>query len=254
MNKILLVHHVFEALINPFMLFFVFLTLSIFWLLIYGDSRAVRFCLLIGFFIISTSLLPTALIHNFDRKYSVVKEVNANIRWVVVLGGGMQEKIIAPVNQLLTTASIQRLLEGVRLYRLLPGSKLILSGGGMINPEKSIASRLSELGAWFAVPEKDMVLETTSINTVAEAVAIKKWVHKEPFYLVTSALHMPRAMALCHKQGLNPIAAPADYTYEDSKIDWLAIVLPNPSNLITVRNVWHEMLGMIWEKMKRQID
>jgi uncharacterized SAM-binding protein YcdF (DUF218 family) len=258
MNKILLFHHLLEALINPFMLLLILLALSILWFFIYGDSWVIRGSLLfvlVGFLVMSTGWLPTIMVKRFEQKYTVVNEVNTNIRWVVVLGGGMKEEIVAPVNQLLSSASVQRLVEGVRLYRLLPGSKLILSGGGGVaNPNASIATQLSKLGTWFTIPAQDMVLETKSINTVAEAVAIKKWVHNEPFYLVTSAIHMPRAMALCRKQGLNPIAAPADYPYDQETMQWLGMMIPNASNMATLRNVWHEMLGMAWEKMKGQID
>jgi uncharacterized SAM-binding protein YcdF (DUF218 family) len=55
--------------------------------------------------------------------------LNKEVRWIVVLGGGSREdKALTPEDRL-GDASLKRLLEGVRLSRLLPQSRLVLSGG-----------------------------------------------------------------------------------------------------------------------------
>ncbi len=73
----------------------------------------------------------------------------------------------------------------------------------------------------------------------------------KPFYLVTSAMHMPRAKALFEKQGLHPIAAPAYYaTVKGRSYPFWQHCLPNIGNLVRFHAVWHEYLGQLWGKMR----
>ena len=246
----------FAAIVNPFFISFLLLALAIAWLLICGDSRLVRSFLLlsfIGFLSFGTGWLPAALITAFEAQYPIVLKANTDIHWVVVLGGGHHaQRVGVPANDLLSSASIDRLVEGVRVYRQLPASKLLLSGGAM-RPMETIseASYLASIVSWFDVPINDIVLETESNNTADEAVAIKKIVDKESFYLVTSAVHMPRAMALCRQQGLNPIAAPTDFmSMYASDSRWEDIYLPNANNLAESSTAWHEVLGLVWGRLR----
>ena len=57
------------------------------------------------------------------------------IKWVVVLGGGHISDPGIPATSQLSDASLARLVEGVRLYKMLPGSKLVLSGGCVFDPQ-----------------------------------------------------------------------------------------------------------------------
>nr|WP_232505618.1 YdcF family protein [Legionella clemsonensis] len=108
---------------------------------------------------------------------------------------------------------------------------------------------MAELASWFSIPKSKIVLETTSINTADQAKAIKQFVKNEPFYLVTSAIHMRRSMALCLAQGLHPVAAPTDYTFfwNDERIG--KIYLPNPYNLFYLSIAMHEILGSWWASL-----
>ncbi len=240
--------HTIEALFNPFFIMLALFAFLIVCLCLYGDSRLVRagLCLVFtGFIVFSTGWFPQAITKRLQRQYPVITEINLNIHWVVVLGGGQLRHVDAPVNYLLNPISVQRLLEGVRLYRQLPCAKLIVSGGGEVDETESEAAHLATLAKWFSIPNRDLVLESKTINTADEAVAIKEWVHQAPFYLVTSSIHMPRSMALCRRQGLNPIAAPSDYPYEQDS-DWHKNMVPHPLHLLNTNVAWHELLGWVW--------
>lgn len=243
--------HTLEAIFNPFFIGLLFFAFLLTCLCLYGDSRPLRVGLisvLIGFLLLSTGWFSHVIINRLQTQYPVITKINPNIHWVVVFGGGQLEHVKAPVNYLLNKITTQRLIEGVRLYRQLPESKLILSGGGEDGEAESEAAHMASFATWFAIPVHDLVLESTSINTADEAVAIKQWVKEAPFYLVTSAIHMPRAMALCQKQGLNPVAAPSDYPYEpeNHKIDWQKNIVPHPQHLLNTSAAWHEILGWFW--------
>ena len=238
-----------EALLNPFLICLILFTLSLLWLCFRRDNRIVRGGLLLsllGLILFSTRWLPDLLITQLENQYVVVTTANPAISWIVVLGGGHSDKGGVPANDELSSASIVRLVEGVRLYRQLPKATLLLSGGSGYVGKTSEAAYLAILASWFAIPANKLVLETDSINTADEAVAIKKMVHDDFFYLVTSAIHMPRAMALCKQQGLHPVAAPTDFSYNNGR----SMYLPNFHNLAHTNAALHEILGLYWARMR----
>lgn len=243
--------HIIEMLLNPFFLclsLFAFFLASLWW---YGNRLIIRCGLLLTlllFLLFSTGWMPALITHQFENRYPAVMAVNPQIAWVVVLSGGQAELKNLPANSLLYSPSIKRLLEGLRLYRQLPGSKLLLSGGGygFKVPE---AISLAEVASTLAVPKNDIVLETSSINTADQAKALKYLIGDAPFYLVTSAIHMSRSMALCHAQGLHPLAAPTDFTLFWSDERWGKTYIPNPYNLYYLSIAMHEILGTAWANL-----
>lgn len=244
--------HFFEVILNPFFLnlFLFAIFIALLWLV--GDTRIVRSGLLIVFLLFvffSTGWFAQTLTRKLEDDYLPVVNINPKIHWVVVLSGGQSKKNHMPANCLLNKVSIKRLVEGLHLYRQLPAAKLVLSGGGYGFDEPE-ANHLSEIASWFGIEQRDIVLEKTSINTIGQIAAIKSIVNDEPFYLVTSAIHMPRAMDLCRTQGLNPIPAPTDYTLYWNDERWTKRYLPNPQNLFYLSVAMHELLGRTWLKIK----
>ncbi len=77
-----------------------------------------------------------------------------------------------------------------------------------------VSGRESGVREWD-VKSEDIVLETKATDTKDHPIYVKKIVGKDRFILVTSASHMPRAMALFRKHGMEPIAAPTDYMVKE---------------------------------------
>ena len=131
-------------------------------------------------------------------------------KWIVVLGGGHVSDPRLPANSQISAAALGRVVEGVRLYKTIPGSKLLLSGGVVFDPvpEAEVMARIAEL---LGVKSQDISQESDSRDTADQAEIIAKRIGRERFILVTSAAHMPRSMALFKKRGLQPIPAPTDF-------------------------------------------
>lgn len=240
----------FEALLNPYFIC-LFLIGLIIYLSFHNNNCKLRHYLwvpFLGLLVCSTGWLPHFLTHRLEDRYTTVVKVAGQIHWIVVLGGG-HANLDVPANDNLSSVSLDRLVEGIRLYRQLPAAKLILSGGGL-TPATSEATYLSEVAKWFSIPKDHIILELDSVNTADQAVEIKKIVQNEPFYLVTSAIHMSRAMGLCRQQGLNPIAAPADFTLHWSDGRWERMLIPSPYNLTYTTIALHELLGVTWAKIR----
>lgn len=153
-----------------------------------------------------------------------------------------------PPQSLLYAASVKRVLEGLRLWRQTPGANLLLSGGGY-GQETAEAFRMRKLALLYPIDSSRLQIETGSLNTADQAKAIKTWVGDKPFYLVTSAIHMPRAMALCQAQGLHPIAAPTDFTLYWGDERWQKTFIPNAQNMVFLNIALHELMGLAWGRL-----
>lgn len=243
-----LIKHHLELLVNPFFILFFLILICIFLMRNKKDLllvRSILWSLAIIFMVFSTGWLPRYVTEQLESSYAVVQKVNPKIKWVVVLGGGHSAADNLPANDLLSSASIKRLVEGVRLLKDLPDAKLLLSGGGEeFNFTEAVL--LSKISQWFLIPEQRIVLEANSVNTEDQARALVGILHNEPFYLVTSAIHMPRTMFLCQQQGLNPIPAPTDYTFFWRSDNPAKMYIPNVYNFYYFTIALHELLGRAW--------
>jgi uncharacterized SAM-binding protein YcdF (DUF218 family) len=173
-------------------------------------------------------------------------------KWIVVLGGGHVSDPRLPANSQISAAALGRLVEGVRLYKAIPGSKLLLSGGVVFDPvpEAEVMARVAVL---LGVKPQDISLETDSRDTEAEAEIIAKMLGREKFILVTSAMHMPRSMALFRKRGLQPIPAPADFLIRESPRPLSGGFFPRATSLGQVETAAHEYLGLAWAWLRGMI-
>jgi len=174
-------------------------------------------------------------------------------RWVVVLGGGHAERRALAAIHNLSAPTLVRLAEGIRLQRLLPESKLILSGGGN-RPETTEAQLLAAAGASLGAPPDRMVLESQSCDTIDEVRALRTLLGGERFALVTSATHLRRAMAMFEKAGMNPIPAPTDYLALDEPVGvgHLLALIPRAGASQTIERALHEYLGLFWARLRGQ--
>ena len=174
------------------------------------------------------------------------------VRYVVVLGGGHDADPEIPITSHLTDPALKRLLEGIRIYRLNPGSKLLLSGGGgfRLIPEAKVAH---DVARFIGVDEGDIILEPNSKDTKDQARLIRSIVGRDRFVLVTSALHLPRSMALFRKLGMEPIPGPAEVPSRQKRRLAPQSFFPQPEALDRSTQAIHEYLGLIWARLRGQI-
>ena len=78
--------------------------------------------------IISLPWTANWLMNPLQDQYSPLKQAPLNAQYIVVLGGGYMPILHTPSNDNLNHASAARLIEGIRLWRQIPHSRLIFSG------------------------------------------------------------------------------------------------------------------------------
>jgi uncharacterized SAM-binding protein YcdF (DUF218 family) len=207
---------------------------------------------------LSLNPISNAITYSLEQNYQPLLRVPAGVRYILVLGGGVRVNPgTAPANTQLASSSLSRLVEGVRLYRLMQQqnqiAQLILSGGSIFNsPNESGIMR--NTAVMLGIPKKDLILERGSKNTYEEAQFLRKIVGKEPFLLVTSATHMKRSMALFRAAGTKPIPAPTQYLSKSDEYRLGRYLIPHSSNLVNIDSSIHEYLGLLWARLNNQLN
>lgn len=160
---------------------------------------------------------------------------------MVVLSGYAQANPLIPISGQVNVSSGFRVLEAARIFHRTRKMTIIISG----NDEVPLIMR--ELLADMDVSEKSITTDIISSNTYESAVNLRDRLMGKRFYLVTSAGHMPRAMGVFQKQGLEPVPAPTNYLSTPSMSSWN--ILPNGQHLAISDLGVHEYLGLIWYRL-----
>lgn len=179
---------------------------------------------------------------------------------IVVLAGYSEEHEGFPVTTTVSGRTIGSMSEGLRLYRLLPKAKLIVSGGVVRKGERPIAAAMSDFLQQMGVPPEDILVEGESRNTYENLVQVKKLVGSDPFILVAQACDLRRAMAVARKQDMHPLAAPACHwalQHHDGSKNFLdhlqAFLYPSTENLFRIQWAYHEYAGHVWYRLLGRI-
>jgi uncharacterized SAM-binding protein YcdF (DUF218 family) len=200
-------------------------------------------------FLASFQPVSSALLMPLERQYHAFLPVEGNINYVLVLGSGhVVDDSLPPTSQISRTA-LMRLAEGIRINRMYPGSKLILSGyaGGT---NISHARMLAKVALSLGVAKSDIVLMESARDTWEEARQTAAYIGESSLVLVTSANHMPRAMSEFKAAGLNPIPAPTNYLAHSQISQAWQKYTPSSKYLEQTEAYWHETMGHLWQYLK----
>ncbi|MEW6334868.1 MAG: ElyC/SanA/YdcF family protein [Thermodesulfobacteriota bacterium] len=172
-------------------------------------------------------------------------DLRDRIRHVVILGSGHVSDPDLPRTAQISASSLYRLVEGIRLYRQLPGSKLVIAGGVIPDPVTN-ARVVGDVAQQIGVPAQDAIIEERPSDTLEEARLMQPLLGRTPFVLVTSAAHMARAVRIFEQFGMHPVPAPTDYIIKNRPGGAVASWLPNSGNLWISQRVIYEGLGKVW--------
>ncbi|BBI92065.1 conserved inner membrane protein [Serratia symbiotica str. Tucson] len=195
------------------------------------------------------SLHPVAdrLLRPIESEYQTYRGHDP-VNYIVVLGGSYTfNPDWAPSSNLIGN-SLPRVTEGVRLYLTHPGAKLVFTGARGVNTlsNAATAARVTES---LGVPSRDILRLDRPLDTEQEAGQVAALVGNQPFILVTSACHMPRAMRFFKAKGLHPIPAPANQLAISSPLNTWQRVMPSSMFLSHSEHAWYETLGSLWQRL-----
>lgn len=228
-------------------------------LLIFNRRKAAIVCSCLGIgilVVLGYGVFTKQVLFSLERSYiplsveRLTPKVRDQIRYVVVLGSGHISDPALPKTAQIGESSLYRLVEGIRLYRLLPGSKLVISGGVIPDPVTN-ARVVCDVALQIGIPLQDTIVEEGPSDTIEEARSLQGLLGNTPFILVTSAVHMKRAVKIFHDFGMWPVPAPTDFIIKNRPGGSIESGLPNCRNLWISQRVIYEWLGELWRWMDK---
>jgi uncharacterized SAM-binding protein YcdF (DUF218 family) len=222
--------------------------------------RAGRVCLVLAalaFLFFSNRAVSVLLLAPLESRYPAVPEMApgggapaavADCRYVVVLGGGHSDFPSLPAIGQLSTSALARLTEGVRLLRLLPEAKLIVSGPGAPG-RPTHAAILARAAESLGIDSRRITLVESAQDTEDESHQVARRVGSARVALITSAWHMPRAAALFRRAGVDFVACPADFVSRGTGLHWVDFAWDSES-LERSTLALHERLGLLWLRLR----
>ena len=159
---------------------------------------------------------------------------------IIVLGGVISPGVSQARHEVALSGAAERITTAVTLARRFPETRIVFSGG----TESAFARRiLEDLG----IPASRIVLERQSRNTTENAVFAKQLLRPQPgqhWLLITSAIHMPRAVGAFRMVGFPVDPVPVDY----QTADWSSVWRIPDSFLAGIDHTdyaVHEWLGLV---------
>lgn len=160
------------------------------------------------------AVLPTGhwLAEPLEARFDRPPVGSIDAEHVIVLAGAERLAASARRNAPEVNDAAERIIEGAALARALPDATLWIVGGvrdrhSPLTDADWTAQSWQRLGV---APARIRVIRGT-LNTCENAAGVAAERAKGSLVLVTSALHMPRAIACFRAHGLDPIAYPVDY-------------------------------------------
>jgi len=211
----------------------------------------------------STPWLAVSLARSLEWRYLPGQEL-PEADAIVLLGGGTD-----PGDYPRPTAEVNgagdRVLYAARLYHAGKADHILLSGGNIDwieTRESTPAQEMAEILRLTGVPEEAFWMQGGSQNTAEDAdlsrvILEEKGVKR--ILLVTSAMHMPRSVALFQKQGFEVIPAPTDFSVTEKRWEdltraslpgQLLNLLPSSSNLGLTTNAMKEYIGLLVYRLR----
>lgn len=244
----LVVGKILAGILLPPGLFALVMALAIL-LSIKGKRRACAIALAIGILLLyalSTNTGASLLARPLEDAYPPLSETgDANA--IVVLGGGYLEDSPERGNSgALEAISTKRAAYGLELSRRF-GLPLVYSGGHSYDSSRA-GSEAEAAGLFWkslGAPEGSFRLEKESQDTKANAAGVRRLAGSGPIVLVTSAVHMPRALLAFSKAGIRAIAAPTDYIAKRTPLG-LSDFLPSGAGLMDCSFALHEYVGYLY--------
>ncbi|MEJ5229178.1 MAG: YdcF family protein [Pseudothermotoga sp.] len=206
----------------------------------------VNFILAFVFYALSTGIGVLCLLNPVEKVSTSYDQEVADV--VVVLGGGV---VKTPYGYELSVHSASRLLKGLEMAKLrnLP---LIVTGGKIPGTDRVPEAEVMRQAALkLGFEDKDIIVEPVARTTYENALRTFEIIEKYGFkkvLLVTSAIHMKRAVYSFESVGMQVIPCPSNYLYDHAEFKWIDFV-PNRDALDANLAAIHEIFGILWYRL-----
>jgi uncharacterized SAM-binding protein YcdF (DUF218 family) len=183
-------------------------------------GRALLLVSMLAIVVLGLSPLSKVLFHVLESRFPPWKASGPAPTGFIILGGAIDPDISAARNDVSLTDAAERLTIVPELARRYPNARLIYTGGNasLFGGDPLEATYAAQLLAGFGIPPGRLEIEARSRNTLENAVYTKPIAAPKPgerWVMITSAFHMPRAMAAFRGIGFDVEAFPVDWQTGD---------------------------------------
>lgn len=192
-----------------------------------------------------------------ENRFPPLREMPERVDGILLLGGAVDAVLSLERGQVALNEAAERVTETVVLARRYPGARIVISGGDALLLPSGVteASATRDLLLALGVSAERLVIEDASRNTWENAVfsyAAARPHPGETWLLVTSAMHMPRAVGCFRRAGWSVHAYPVDYrTPPDIP---LRLGFAFPAGLEIVNLVAKEWIGLATYRLLDRTD
>lgn len=222
----------------------------LFGVIAWRSKKLVWWCVFAWGYLFSIPVLASFAGGYLENQYRPIADLKRYHGYSVVLlssGSARLDPEKGWVN-LLANSGWERLLVATETARKVDGEMMIAGGALSDDGRDPIAITMRKVIEVMGIDLRKVSVETRSINTFENLANLKSRLGGEPFILVTSAAHLPRAMAVARKLELQPIPQPADYL--SNKVAGLRSFLPSSQAILQWQTLLHELVGFIYYKIK----
>jgi uncharacterized SAM-binding protein YcdF (DUF218 family) len=199
--------------------------------------------------IVGLSPLGNALILPLEQRFPAWDASRGSPDGIIMLGGAISPNVSAARGSVALDEAAERLTATAELARRYPNARIILSGGSdapVFDEEIEAVFAVRQLEA-LGIAHQRMTAEEQSRNTFENAVFSRLIADPKPgerWLLVTSASHMPRAMAAFRAAGFPVEAYPVDWRTR-GQIDAMAPFASVADGLKRTDTAVHEWIGLL---------
>ena len=159
------------------------------------------------------------LIAPLENRFAVNPVIASPPDGILLLGGPIDSQLTRARDQLAVHDGAERYIEFIDLLRRFPEARGVVSGGNpsLTRDSPGQASHARTLLEKLGFDITRVSFETGARNTFENVVLSRKLAQPEPgsrWVVITSAYHMPRAMAVMRAQGWDAIPYPVDFRTE----------------------------------------
>jgi uncharacterized SAM-binding protein YcdF (DUF218 family) len=174
---------------------------------------------------------------------------------IVILGGSVASKTPPRLGPELVDSS-DRILHAARLYRAGKAPVVVVSGGRGFGSDPTLApesTEMAELLQEWGVPKDAILAERSSRSTHENGVETKRLLAGKRtlrVLLVTSAIHMKRAILVYRKAGFDVVPSPTDFAFvervQSSPFDFV----PDVGALAGTSAALKERIGLVYYRLR----